>query len=308
MAQAWPSPAEIAAAVDRIGDAEEAPEAKPADETTEAQPETKTEEVKVEETREEAPAPDIAAIAQEAKDKGPRSPDVKALLAQLDEPTLSALGEAVLPKLQAKLSTRSNQLNEAQRIIEELRRTDSAAERRHDEMMTVGMSEEDKRKYLDDKTRQRGAEAAQATQARAADNARILGTLWNIVNAAGLPVEMDASGLPREDADPDVKRLWETAWHESDPNVVFRHFVTEAPKIAERRKAAKAQPEAKPTVKTYTKDEVQEILQKGVQEALIKAGVLSADTGKSSGGGTRAPKDKNEMIAEVSRRLSASAR
>src|SRR3990167_10505342 len=128
MAQAWPSPAEIAAAVDRIGDAEEAPEAKPADETTEAQPETKTEEVKVEETREEAPAPDIAAIAQEAKDKGPRSPDVKALLAQLDEATLSALGEAVLPKLQSKLSTRSNELNASKALIEELRSEEHTSE------------------------------------------------------------------------------------------------------------------------------------------------------------------------------------
>ena len=186
MAQEWPTPTEIAAAVDRLGSDEI--EAKPVDETTEAQTETAGEPVeteKPEETTEEQPEPDIAAIAQQAKEKGPRSPEVKDLISSLDQETLDKLGQALLPKLQSKLSTRSNELNQARQIIETLQATDSAAEKRHEEMMTLGMTPEDRAEYLAKRAQTKNAEAGQAVAARAANNARILGSLWQVVNAAG---------------------------------------------------------------------------------------------------------------------------
>jgi hypothetical protein len=206
----------------------------------------------------------------------------RAFIAELPEEVKEQLG----PELNKAWYKRLNERDAQFRALEakqaaEAEATRAYLDKRLEELVTSGMSAEDKKAYLDNKEleRLRAKESKaketpaelteQEVQAMLAQHP-VTAEFWKAVADAGLPRSVD---------DPRVAAIWQQAYHEPTPQAAVA-------KIRSLAAAHKPQPkESAPDIDKL----VAERLEAALDKKLKSMGLLKSDTGKPGVGGSEKP-------------------
>lgn len=267
-----------------------------------------------------APTPGAtAAAASDLKDLGKLISDkgAKAILDALPEDTRIELGRQLYPRLHKTLSNRVD-LSKADGavIMQALERTGRSLEEFRDEVMTAGLDDSGKAAYRAAKEARMRAQAertptaGELTEAQVAVRDERYATVWR---------EIVAAGLPADRADADVRAIWtdlmvedSPLYHETDFSRVLEHVRTKSADLASKRSKKPGDAPAGSAPAGYiSRSDAERLVADGVREALITAGVLTADTGRPGGAaeGTPAkPKTMDEARLSSLRRLEEAAR
>lgn len=266
MTNAWPSVSDVTAAI--ATDSEETPTATDVEATAEA------------EKQEEATSPEAAApsptettapegpsdiIARLIAEKG-----IDAFLDALPEDAVDRAGQKGNKNWHRRINERDNQIRVLrQEIAASAAATQQAVENKLDELITSGMSDEDKKAHAEKRELERHRANERARQQAPVDpledpaTQRMIALGWDVVQEAGLPADPN---------DPKVRKVWEAGWNEPDPRAG----------IAKMRAAAQAyKPKPAPDTETVTKLAT-EMAEKIVQQRLKKE-LLSTDNGRAGG-------------------------
>lgn len=273
-----------AAAQERTADADAK---KPAPQT---QQETKTE-------------PSASAIVEHIRSQLKAGKSGDQIVKDLPEDVVLALGGALHKGMQRVVNTRDQTFDQrvAQTVtaaVDQAREQIRAeVQEQIDELIASGMSDEDaenfraKRKLarIEARDNQRATASEKDTAIKAAQD-RVVGEWWTIAVREG--------GLPADPEDPRVQELWEATFQEPDFDSAKR---TLRARIAEMKataapRAGKPAAAADGTI-TISRDELTELVRKGVADTLKESG-LHADTGRLGGSGSGSTK-KPKTFAEA---------
>lgn len=202
-----------------------------------------------------------------------------ALIAELPDDLRDQLGSELNKTWYKRLNQRDAEIRRLEAAqAQSAEAIQSHIDKRLDEILTSGMTEEDRKAYVDRKEleKRREAEAKVKTAANPLEDPQVqqhLAAGWSVVKDAGLPI--DAS-------DSRVKAVWAEGWNAPDPESGLS-----AMRAAAKRVTTPVAPKADPVVDIDKL--VNERLEVAMDKKLRAMGILKSDTGKPGSGGTSKP-------------------
>jgi hypothetical protein len=233
------------------------------------------------ETIEETPASAPSAESPPVSTGTPEAPTVAGLLSTKGAAALIAeLPEDLRDQLGSELNkTWYKRLNQRDTEIRRLEAAQAASaesiqshiDKRLDEILTSGMTEDDRKAYVDrrelEKRREQDAKA-QTTQKNPLDDPQVqqhLASGWAVVKEAGLPIDAN---------DPRVKTVWAEGWNHPDPEGGLSAMRAAAKRVTTPTTSAPAAP-------SVDIDKlVSERLEAAMDKKLRAMGILKSDSGK----------------------------
>lgn len=229
--------------------------------------------------------PEAPTLAGLLKTKG-----AAALIAELPEDLRDQLG----PELNKVWYKRLNQRDAEIRRLEAAQAQSAEAiqshiDKRLDEILTSGMTEEDRKAYVDRKEleKRREQEAKVKTPENPFENPQVqqhLAAGWSVVKEAGLPIDA---------TDPRVKTVWAEGWNAPDPETGLSAMRAAAKRVTT---PAPVTPKADPVVDIDKL--VNERLEVAMDKKLRSMGILKSDTGKPGSGGTSKPNNSWDVARQ----------
>lgn len=270
-------------------DATTVPTEEPAATTQDAEDTTTTE------AKTESPSDLIARLITE---KG-----AAAFVAELPEDVREKIGPEVNKSWYTKLNQRDQEIRSLRtEMAAQTEAVREVVERKFDELLTSGMSEDDRRVFFEKKELERlRAESAKPKAPssedvqRAVTGSPVFREFWKTVSEAGLPSDPN---------DQRVQAIWQAGYYDADPATAITKMRNAAGQFVK-----KPEPKKEEDLTALIEKKASEIAERKLEERLKKSGLLSVDSGRPGAGGPTKtnPNDREALRRDVERMLRESA-